>query len=68
MHEEFYKHFRQFQENLENREESNFKYLRCRLDFNMYYQMKNYQQEFGNQEDDNDEDDIEDDDEDYPDG
>lgn len=62
MHEEFYKNFQLFKENLENREEQNFKYLCCRLDFNMYYQMKNYQQQFGDQDDDDDED-IDDDEE-----
>ena len=56
MHDEFYKNFQLFKENLENREETNFKYLCCRLDFNMYYQMKNYQQQFGDQDDDDDED------------
>ena len=29
-----------FKEMLEGKEETNFKYLRCRLDFNMYYHMK----------------------------
>ena len=37
LHEDFYRNFQQFKENLDNREEQNFIYLRCRLDFNMYY-------------------------------
>lgn len=40
---------------IEQREETNFKYLRCRLDFNMYYQMKQMQ-EVGALENDDDED------------
>ena len=34
---------------MEAKEETNFKYLRCRLDFNMYYQLKQMQ-EAGNDE------------------
>ena len=41
MHEEFYNNFKQFKDVLDMREETNFKYLRFRLDFNLYYQMKN---------------------------
>ena len=37
MHLEFFNNFKLFKDSLENREETNFKYLRCRLDFNMYY-------------------------------
>ena len=37
LHEDFYRNFQAFKENLDNREEQNFIYLRCRLDFNMYY-------------------------------
>lgn len=37
MQQDFYKNFQAFKENLENKEDQNFKYLRCRLDFNMYY-------------------------------
>ena len=40
MHLEFYNNFKMFKEMLEGKEETNFKYLRCRLDFNMYYHMK----------------------------
>jgi hypothetical protein len=42
-HVEFYTNFKQFKDNLEAREETNFKYLRCRLDFNLYYQLKQMQ-------------------------
>ena len=38
LHTDFYHNFQAFKENLENREEMNWKYLRFRLDFNMYYQ------------------------------
>ena len=37
LHQDFYHNFQAFKENLENREEMNWKYLRFRLDFNMYY-------------------------------
>ena len=37
MHVEFFNNFKQFKDSLEAIEENNFKYLRCRLDFNMYY-------------------------------
>jgi len=40
MHVEFFNNFKLFKDSLENIEENNFKYLRCRLDFNMYYQIK----------------------------
>lgn len=43
-HAEFYTNFKQFKDMLEVREETNFKYLRCRLDFNMYYQLKQMQE------------------------
>lgn len=60
MHEEFQNHFNQFKESLENREETNFKYLRCRLDFNMYYQMKALQDMGGDGGDDADNGDMDD--------
>mmetsp|Transcript_31543 Transcript_31543/g.48227 ORF Transcript_31543/g.48227 Transcript_31543/m.48227 type:complete len:88 (+) Transcript_31543:182-445(+) len=37
MHLEFYNNFKLFKDSLENREDNNFKYLRCRLDFNLFY-------------------------------
>jgi hypothetical protein len=37
---EFYNNFKLFKESLEKKQETNFKYLRCRLDFNMYYQTR----------------------------
>ena len=40
MHKEFENNFQLFKENLDSREDTNFNYLQCRLDFNMYYQMK----------------------------
>ena len=43
MHVEFFNNFKQFKDSLEAIEENNFKYLRCRLDFNMYYQIKQIQ-------------------------
>ena len=43
-HADFYSNFKQFKDMLECREETNFKYLRCRLDFNMYYQIKQMQE------------------------
>lgn len=43
MHQDFITNFKQFKEKLEEKEENNFKYLRCRLDFNMYYQMRQLQ-------------------------
>ena len=44
MHVEFFNNFKLFKDSLENIEENNFKYLRCRLDFNMYYQIKQIQE------------------------
>ena len=43
MHLEFFNNFKLFKDSLEKRQETNFKYLRCRLDFNMYYQMRQLQ-------------------------
>ena len=40
MHIEFQNNLQLFKDSLAQREDSNFKYLTCRLDFNMYYQMK----------------------------
>lgn len=56
MHLEFYTNFKTFKDSLEAKEETNFKYLRCRLDFNLYYQMKQMQ-EVGMDDDDQDMDD-----------
>ena len=42
---------------MEAKEETNFKYLRCRLDFNMYYQLKQMQ-EAGADDDQMDDDDM----------
>ena len=39
-HQEFYANFKTFKDSLDSHDENNFKYLRCRLDFNMYYQLK----------------------------
>lgn len=39
-HTAFCQVFAEFNTMLEQKEENNFKYLRCRLDFNMYYQMQ----------------------------
>lgn len=47
LHDDFYRNFIAFKENLEGREEQNFTYLRFRLDFNMYYQNR-HAQELGN--------------------
>ena len=44
MHQEFYANFKIFKDSLEAKEETNFKYLRCRLDFNLYYQIKQMQE------------------------
>lgn len=41
---EFFNNFKLFKDSLEKRQETNFKYLRCRLDFNMYYQMRQLQE------------------------
>ena len=43
MHVEFFNNFKQFKDSLEAIGEDNFKFLRCRLDFNMYYQIKQIQ-------------------------
>ena len=40
MHKEFENNFLLFKENLDQKDDINFRYLQCRLDFNMYYQMK----------------------------
>jgi hypothetical protein len=53
MHLEFYSNFKLFKEMLENKEETNFKYLRCRLDFNLYYHMR-FIQDMGGFNDDDD--------------
>jgi|TARA_B110001450_G_C17340278_1_gene367193 hypothetical protein len=44
LHLEFFNNFKLFKDSLEKRQETNFKYLRCRLDFNMYYQMRQLQE------------------------
>ena len=52
MHLEFFTNFKLFKDSLENKEETNFKYLRCRLDFNMYYQIREMQEMGAEDEDD----------------
>lgn len=37
LHDDFYRNFQAFKDNLDSRDEQNFIYLRTRLDFNMYY-------------------------------
>ena len=61
MHLEFFNNFKLFKESLDNREDNNFKYIRCRLDFNLYYWVR-YMQDMGGMDDD-DVDDYGDDDE-----
>ena len=51
---EFFNNFKLFKDSLEKRQETNFKYLRMRLDFNMYYQTRQLQ-EMGVMDDDLDE-------------
>lgn len=50
LHLEFYNNFKTFKEMLEQKEETNFKYLRCRLDFNQYYFLK-FMQDMGGMDD-----------------
>ena len=64
LHQDFYHNFQAFKENLENREEMNWKYLRFRLDFNMYYQNRQAQEMGAGNDSDVDFDDEEGDDDD----
>ena len=53
MHLEFFNNFKLFKESLENREDNDFKYMRCRLDFNLYYWVR-FMQDMGGMDDDDD--------------